>query len=382
MYLLRKILPELFITLVLVMTACGLIMTYSSSVFYAYDVFNAPLYFFHRSLVWGVLGICAAGVMRVVHYQTVQKYSFPILLGVTILLLLTLVPGIGHRVNNASRWIRVAGLTFQPSEAAKYAIVLYVAHYISLTQRHTHHFMRAIGVPLAIIAVPLGLILIGPDLGTPIVILCTVCILFYIGGARISHLIMLGAAAVPIGVYFILRFPYRVERFLTFLHPERDPLGAGFQIRQSLIAISSGRIHGVGLGRSLQKIHYLPEAHTDFVFAILGEEHGFVGAAGVLILFLIFLYIVYLISRHVHDVFGHLVVCGFMILIGLQAVINIGVVTGCLPTKGLALPFISYGGSSLVMTLAACGMILNILDSQTSLQYYSAHAQGRNLTEI
>lgn len=380
--ILDKILPEIFITLVLVMVAFGLVMTYSSSVFYAQDVFNNPLHFFYREIIWIVMGLCGAFVLRLVHYQTIQKYSLVILIAATCLLVFTFVPGIGHRVNNANRWIRLAGFTFQPSEMVKYAIIIFIADRLAKNQRHVTHVLRGIIVPLGIIAVPLALILIEPDLGAPVVILATVCILFYVGGTRVWHLIGLGTFALPFLIYFIIRFPYRMQRLMTFLHPDDDPLGAGFQIRQSLMAISSGRMNGVGLGKSVQKMYYLPEAHTDFVFAIIGEEHGFAGTMFVILLFTLFLYVVYTLSKHVKDTFGHLVVIGFMTLIGIQAFVNIGVVTGCLPTKGLALPFISYGGSSLVMTLAACGYIVNIVQSQSQLKYHQSTVRISDMTIV
>jgi len=364
------------------MVAFGLVMTYSSSVFYAQDVFNSPLHFFYREILWISVGLFGALVLRAVHYQTLQKYSLHILVAVSVLLILTFVPGIGHRVNNANRWLRFAGFTFQPSEMAKYAVVIFIADRLAKNQRHMKNFFRGIVIPLLMITVPVALILIEPDLGAPIVIFLTVTILFYVGGTRVWHLIALCLTLIPLLVIFIIRFPYRLQRLMTFLHPEKDPLGAGFQIRQSLMAISSGRMNGVGLGKSVQKIHYLPEAHTDFVFAIIGEEHGFVGTMSVILLFILLLCVVYLLSKHVKDAFGHLVVIGFMTLIGIQAFVNIGVVTGCLPTKGLALPFISYGGSSLVMTLAACGFIVNIVQNQSQLQYHRTGVHNSEMTVV
>jgi len=181
------------------------------------------------------------------------------------------------------------------------------------------------------------------------------------------HLFFLALAAVPALVFLVFKFPYRLKRLLTFWSPDSDPLGAGFQIRQSLIAVGSGQLHGLGLGKSIQKMHYLPEAHTDFVFAIIGEELGFIGAGAIIVLMMIFLYVTYKLTQQITDMFGHLVAVGIMTVLSLQMIVNIGVVTAILPTKGLALPFISYGGSSMVMTLAACGLLVNIVYNQRNL---------------
>jgi cell division protein FtsW len=216
--------------------------------------------------------------------------------------------------------------------------------------------------------VPVGLIVVEPDLGMPVVILTTVFVMFFVAGTRITYLLLMVIGAIPALVVLIMRNPYRIRRLMTFLNPDSDPLGAGFQVNQSLIAIGSGQLHGVGLGESVQKMHYLPEAHTDFVFAIIGEELGFIGAGTIVVLFMLLILVIYKMTRHITDLFGHLVAVGIMTTLGLQAIINIGVVTSCMPTKGLALPFISYGGSSLIMTLAACGLLVNIVQNQNNIK--------------
>jgi cell division protein FtsW len=219
-------------------------------------------------------------------------------------------------------------------------------------------------------------------LGTPVVIGATVLIMLFVGGVPLRHLLLVGACSIPPLVALVWLYPYRLRRLIVFLNPDADPLNTGFQIRQSLIAIGSGNINGLGLGMSVQKMHYLPEAHTDFAFAIIGEELGFVGAAITILLFLLFFYIVYRLTMQIQDLFGHLVAVGIMSILALQTVINIGVVTGCLPTKGLALPFISYGGSSLVMTLAACGLLLNIVYNQRYLRVETGVARGYDETIV
>jgi len=364
----EKLLPELFIILVLVLVAVGVLMTYSSSVYYAEQNYGNEYHFFYRELVWVVMGVIAAIIARSVHYQVVQRLSSWFLLFAIVMLCLVFVPGIGHRVNNASRWITLAGFTFQPSELAKFAIIIFIADNLARHRRHVAKFFRGVLVPLLVVMIPVGLIVIEPDLGMPVVIITTVFVMFFVAGTRITYLVLLVVGAIPFGVLLIMKNPYRIRRLMTFLNPDSDPLGAGFQINQSLIAICTGQLKGVGLGESVQKMHYLPEAHTDFVFAIIGEELGFVGAGLLVVLFMLLLLVVYKMTQQIKDMFGHLVAVGIMTTLGLQAIINIGVVTSCMPTKGLALPFISYGGSSLIMTLAACGLLVNIVQNQNNLK--------------
>lgn len=364
----EKRMPELFIIIALMLVAVGVLMTYSSSVYYAELKFGNKFHFFYREIFWVGIGITAAIIVGKIHYQTIQKFSGLILLLAVVSLALIYVPGVGHKVNNASRWIRVAGFTFQPSEFAKFAIFIFLADKLAKNRRHVHKFTKGVIVPLIIISIPVFMILVQPDLGTPMVILTTAVVLFFVAGTKIWHLIVLAVCSIPFLVVLVIKFPYRLRRLLTFLSPDSDPLGAGFQIRQSLIAIGSGQLNGVGLGKSVQKMHYLPEAHTDFVFAIIGEELGFVGTACIVILMIIFLYVIYKLTQQITDMFGHLVAVAIMTVLSLQMIVNILVVTAMLPTKGLALPFISYGGSSMVMTLMACGLLVNIVYNQRHLR--------------
>jgi len=364
----EKWMPELFVILVLVLVAIGVLMTYSSSVYYAELKFGNKFHFFYREIFWVVIGIISAIVIGSIHFQTIQKYSWLLLFVATVLLGLIYVPGIGHRVNHAARWIKVAGFTLQPSEFAKYVVIIFLADRLAKNRRHVSKFMRGVLLPLFIVMIPVGLIVVEPDLGTPMVILTTAIALFFVAGTKIMHLFFLSLTAIPALILLVIKFPYRLKRLMTFLSPDSDPLGAGFQIRQSLIAIGSGQMHGLGLGKSIQKMHYLPEAHTDFVFAIIGEELGFIGAGAIILLMIIFLYVTYKLTQQITDMFGHLVAVGIMTVLTLQMIVNICVVTAILPTKGLALPFISYGGSSMVMTLSACGLLVNIVYNQRNLR--------------
>jgi len=375
-------LPELFVAIVLVLVAYGALITYTTSVYYAQDVFGNRLYFLQRELLWITMGVLAALLAYCVHYQVVQKLSAFLFVATVVLLVLVLLPGVGRSVNNAARWLSFGGFTLQPSEVAKYALIIFVAKWLSVRRRHVHRFFRNTVLLLLLVAVPLGLILKEPDLGTPVVIGATIVIMLFVGGVPWRHLLWVGLCAIPPLIALVWMVPYRMRRLIVFLNPDADPLNTGFQIRQSLIAIGSGKINGLGLGMSVQKMHYLPEAHTDFAFAIIGEELGFVGAAMTILLFLLFFYTMYRLTLHIQDMFGHLVAVGIMSILALQTIINIGVVTGCLPTKGLALPFISYGGSSLVMTLAACGLLLNIVHNQRNLRVDTGALRGYDETIV
>ncbi len=360
--------PEIFIAIVTLLVAFGVLMTYSSSVRYAEDVFGNSFHFFYKEFIWIVIGTISAIITYKIHYQFIQKMSAWILLVSIILLVLVFVPGIGHKANNAYRWIKFAGFTFQPSEFAKLAIVIFIADRLAKNRRHVSKFIKGVLVPLAVIAIPLVLMLAEPDLGTPIVITLTVFVLFYVAGTKLWHLVILVISGIAATVPLIITSSYRMKRLFAFLNPDTDIANSGYQIYQSLIAIGSGQIDGVGLGKSIQKLRYLPEAHTDFVFAIVGEELGFKGAGGLVLLFIIFLIIAFKMTADIKDMFGHLVATGIITLLSLQVIINIGVVTACLPTKGIALPFISYGGSSMLFSLTACGLLLNIYHNRNNLK--------------
>jgi len=364
----KRWIPEIFIAIVIILVAFGVLMTYSSSVRYAEDIFNNSFHFFYKELMWIVLGSLTATIAYKVHYQFIQKLSPWILLVSIFMLAAVFVPDIGHKVNNAYRWIKVAGFTFQPSEFAKLALIIFIADRLEKNKRHVSKFWKGVIFPLAVVAIPLGLILLEPDLGTPVVITCTIFVLFYVAGTKLWYLFVLVFGAIATTVPLVLSSPYRMKRLFAFLNPDAHIQNAGYQINQSLIAIGSGQINGVGLGKSIQKLRYLPEAHTDFVFAIVGEELGFKGAGALIILFVLFLILAFKLTAGIKEMFGHLVATGIITLITLQAIINIGVVTACLPTKGIALPFISYGGSSMIFSLTACGLLLNIYHNRNNLK--------------
>ncbi len=283
------------------------------------------------------------------------------IMGVCLLLLfLVLVPGVGSVVNGARRWIKFFGLGFQPSELAKLAIIIYIADFTSRKGYAIRDLKFGFFPALAAILFTAGLILVEPDMGTAVAIGFIGFVLLFAAGVKLKHMFFMAAGALPVLIAAVLHKPYRVRRFLAFMNPWEDARGAGFQVIQSFIALGSGGFAGVGLGGSRQKLFYLPESHTDFIFSIIGEELGFLGTASVLMLFAIFIWYSMRIAFRSGDGFASKVALGISVMMAFEVAVNIGVSAGMFPTKGLPLPFISYGGSSLLCHLAAVGLLLNI----------------------
>lgn len=338
----------------------GVVMIYSSSAAYAYENHKDGLYFVKRHLIHLVMGLCAAAACMLAPIGGIKDSARITMLVFILILAAVLIPGIGREINGARRWIRVFGFGFQPSEIAKLALIIYLADYSSrkrfLMGNLRHGFIPA----LAVTGLTGGLILLEPDMGTAVSILFIAMVMLFMAGTRIKHLASVVVMSLPILGAAVYAAPYRIRRFMVFFNPWQDPRGAGFQLIQSFIALGSGGLIGVGLGESRQKLFYLPESHTDFIFSIIGEELGFLGTASVLLLFTALIWFIMRIALRIKDLFPSRVVMGIGVMMAFEVIVNICVATGMLPTKGLPLPFISYGGSSLVCHLAAAGIILNM----------------------
>jgi len=294
----------------------------------------------------------------------------PLLFFAMALLILTLVPGIGARINNARRWLPVGNFrTFQPAEVAKLILVLYFSYYMVKKQDKITSFTFTVLPCLMILGMFFALIVLQPDLGTAINIALLVISLMFIAGVRIVHLLGVASLSLPVIGLIAWSNPYQKLRILRFLNPWEDPKNSGYQLIQSLIAIGKGGVSGVGLGRGQQKLFYLPEPYSDFIFSTIGEELGLIGSIVVLVLFMVLFWRGIMIAFSAPDLFGAFVAFGITLLIGIQAGINLGVVTGILPTKGLPLPFISHGGTSLIVCLAGIGILLNISKSCPELRW-------------
>ncbi|MDU2066522.1 MAG: stage V sporulation protein E [Sporomusaceae bacterium] len=345
---------------VIALLAMGIVMVYSSSAISAYANFHDSYYFLKRQIIWAFLGLVMLVFTMNIEYHNWRKLAVPLLVVTILLLVLVLVPGLGRVVNGARRWLGFGSVYLQPSEIAKLSMVFFCAHSLTKVQDKISSFRHGLLGQLLILLLVFGLILKEPDLGTALSIGGTVFILLFAAGAKLSHLVSLGITGVAGIITAILLEPYRLKRLLAFSDPWADPLNTGYHIIQSLYAIGSGGLFGVGLGRSREKFLYLPEPHTDFIFAILGEELGFIGTVTVLVLFFLFAWRGFRIAMAAPDLYGSLLAAGLTTMIVLQALMNMAVVTASMPVTGIPLPFISFGGSALIFTLAGVGVLLNI----------------------
>ncbi len=348
----------------LLLVSIGLVMVYSASAVLAARNYGDSFYFLKRQFVWAAAGMLALMVFSLIPLSFWQRFSIPIFLSVCGLLVIVLVPSMGSEANGSRRWLKLGVFSFQPSEAAKLAMIFYLARYLGRKDSQLKDFFHGFFPPVVMVGLVLLLVMAEPDLGTAVLIgLVSGCLLF-IAGARVSHLLTLGVFLVPVVLGLILGTGYRRQRLMTFLDPWAHQSTGGFQVVQSFLALGGGGPLGAGLGEGRQKLFFLPEPHTDFIFSVLGEELGFLGASAVMFLFLILIGRCLMISVHADRPFGYYIGIGISLMLGIQIMMNIGVVTGLLPTKGLTLPFLSYGGSSLVTTLAEVGILLNVSKSR------------------
>ncbi|MDA8097376.1 MAG: putative lipid II flippase FtsW [Clostridia bacterium] len=344
---------------VLMLLSIGIVMILSASEYSTLVHYSDSFYFFKRQLLWALLGLTCMFLVMNYDYWNLRRYAPHMLITAFVLLILVLLPGIGREVKGATRWIGIGSFGFQPSELVKLFIITFMAYGIS-RHRDITRDGKAILPYLLIIGAASGLILMQPDLGTAFSLAGTLFIMLFAAGYSMGILGLLAGGGMALVAVAIAFEPYRLSRFLAFLNPWEDPSGAGFHIIQSLYALGSGGLFGAGLGQGKQKYLYLPEQHTDFIFAVVGEELGFVGGVLILTLFTIFVWRGLRIALTAPDPFASLLATGITVGVGLQAFINIGVVTGSLPVTGITLPFISFGGTSLVFTLIGVGILLNI----------------------
>jgi cell division protein FtsW len=338
----------------------GILMVYSSSNAVSREYFDNSYHFFEMQTLWCCIGLMIMLFTAFFNYRTYQRLAWLILLISGILLLLVYIPGMGVKHGGSVRRLGIGRFRFQPVEFAKLGIIIYVAQFLNRKKDYIGNFKRAILPSLIVLVIFFALIYKQPDFGSLVIIGLVVFAMLFVGGARVYQMALLMIAAgilIAIGIWMA---PYRLVRWTTFLHPWKDAEGAGYHIIQSFYALGSGGILGVGLGNGMQKLHYLPTPHTDFIFAVIGEELGFLGSFSIVLLFMVIVWRGIRISLSTRERFGSLLAFGIAFLIGIQAFVNIAVVTGTLPTKGLTLPFVSFGGSSMLVSLASVGILLNI----------------------
>jgi cell division protein FtsW len=351
--------PILFFA-VLMLAAFGLVMVYSASAVYAAAQTGDSLYYFKRQIISIVVGMAAMVIGVRVGYQRLVKLAYPLLFVTVVLLVLVIVPGVGYKVGGSSRWIRLFGYNLQPGELAKVVFIVYLACSLTRKKEKIRHFGSGFLSHLLVSGVLILLLLRQPDFGTAATLTVMLFLMLFVAGTRISYIFIAALVALPMAYGLIAGSPYRMRRLLAFLDPWSHRFDIGYQISESLMSFGSGGVTGVGLGEGKHKLFFLPAAHTDFIYSIVGEELGMIGAVLVLVLFAIVVWRGFLAALRAPDLFGTYLAFGLSALIGLQTLVNMGVVTGLLPTKGLTLPFFSYGGSSLVCTLLAVGILLNI----------------------
>jgi cell division protein FtsW len=338
----------------------GLVFIYSSSSVVAEHRLGDSYYFLKRQAVFCLLGFFLLITAKNLPARVWEKCAYPLLILSLALLALLLIPGLGKTAGGASRWLRFYGFSFQPSELAKLSLAVYIAYSMAKKGPLMGSFTKGLLPHLLVAGVFMGLIILQPDLGTAVIIGCWLMMLLFVGGVRIYQITALLLAFAPVVGFLIWLEPYRLRRWWAFLEPWKDPHGLGFQIIHSFLAFGSGGLFGVGLGNSKQKLLYLPEPHTDFILSIIAEELGLMGVATIVLLFGVLVMRGIKAALNARDLYSTYLALGITGFIGLQVIINMGVVMGLLPTKGLTLPLISYGGSSLVMNLLGIGILLSI----------------------
>lgn len=345
---------RLLLVIVVVIATIGILMVYNSSVAIAERDFADQYYFVREQLKWLVVGAVTLVVVSRIDYHRWYAWSLPLLLTTIILLLAVFIPGIGVPALGAHRWINLGFTILQPAELAKFSLIVYLSAWFSKPEK------GRLGAFVLLLAMVVGLVVIEPDLGTAVIIGIVAVMMYYFSGAKLTHFLGLVPVLAIALVLFAVAAPYRFARITTFLNPEHDPLGSSYQIRQILLALGSGGLFGVGLGKSRQKYEYLPEANTDSIFAIIAEELGFIGSTIVIGLFLLLVWRGFRIAKHARDTFGRMLALGFASWIAIQAGINLAAMVALVPLTGIPLPFISYGGSSLTVLLLSMGILLNI----------------------
>jgi len=341
-------------------TGFGLIILYSASFHFSEKTFNTPFYFVAKQAFHGLLGLILLFVFRFIPYHHLKKLAYiSIIFSISLLLAIFLTP-FGHKVGGASRWLKLPFISFQPSVFSFYAIVLYLAHTISKHESEMDSFVSGILPHFFLFMIFAAILYNQPDFGSIVIIASIIWIMLLAGGAKIKHMLIIAATGMLSGFFLMIQKDYRISRLVSYLNPWEYSQSFSYQTTMSLKAFINGGFFGKGLGNGILKLEYLPESHTDFIFSIIGEETGFLGIFLITILFMIILIRGFKIAENAPDKFGSLLALGIILIIGIHVVINMGVTLSLLPPKGLPLPFISYGGTFLIMNMAGIGILLNI----------------------
>ena len=344
----------------LALVGFGIVMVYSTTAILAGDRFQDPTFFLKRQAIYAGIGFLLMIVMMFFPTPLLKRIAYPILGLCVFSLIAVLIPGIGHRAGGAMRWLRISSFSFQPSEFCKLGLIIFLAYFLTKKEERIRSFSFAFLPTLVLSGLVIALVLREPDFGAALFLTSLVFLLLFVSGARVIYILGSMLLAAPVVYYFLTSAAYRYKRLTSFIRPWEDPGGTSFQIIQSFLSFGSGGLFGLGLGEGRQKLFFLPAPHTDFIFSVIGEELGLFGAMMVLLVFLLITLRGIRISHGLEDRFESYLALGITLMISLQAVINMGVVLGLLPTKGLTLPFISYGGTSLITNLIGVGILLQL----------------------
>jgi cell division protein FtsW len=353
--------PDIIILVItLILVTVGTAMIYSSSSILAMERFKDAQFFLKKQVFFVFIGMGAMVLLTKLDYHRLKKWAYPGIVLSVILLLLIFIPHVGIRAGGARRWLNLGFFSFQVTEMVKICIILFLAHFLTRKVNYLKSFSRGILVPLLVTFFIIGMIALEPDFGTAVIIAMILMLMLFLAGCRMRHLAGLTALLIPAAIWMVMFKSYRIDRLKVFLNPWNDPGDKGFQIIQSLLSFGSGGTFGVGIGDGMQKLFYLPEPHTDFILSVIAEESGFIGVVVVIFLFAVLIVRGFMVAFRAPDLFGTLLAAGLTMVLAMEAFINIAGVMGLIPLKGLTLPFLSYGGTSLVMSLVAVGVLLNI----------------------
>ncbi len=342
----------LLFTLSCLLALFGLLMIYNASNLEAYRVFSDKYHYVKSQALWVAIGLGFLFLTASLPYGKLKLISFPLMIISCFFLVIVLIPGVGTKALGARRWINLAGFSFQPSEFIKISLCIYLAAWLQEK--------KSIIPFLALIFFLVGLIALQPDMGTGIVILITAFLVYFVAGGSVGKLLIFSLVGFVLGIFLIISSEYRLNRVKTFFNPSQDPLGTSYHMRQILMALGSGGLSGVGLGQSKQKYQYLPESTGDSIFAVIAEETGFLGSTVLISLFLLLIYVGLKIAENAKDQFGRLLACGLICWIGVQAFVNFAAMVSLLPLTGIPLPLVSYGGSSLIVSMISIGILISI----------------------
>jgi cell division protein FtsW len=345
---------------VLFLVGVGIVMVYSASSALALKKFGTSYYFLKKQSIFALLGIVVLVVSCHIPYRMYRSLAYPLLILAMVFLMGILISGFGYSAGGAKRWFRIAGFTFQPSEFARFALVIYLAYSMNRKMDRIKEFSVGFLPHVLVLGLFTVLIMLQPDFGSVVIFGAITWIMLFVGGVRVSYLLGSMVLVIPAVYYMMAGADYRIQRIMSFMNPWQYSGDKGYQVVHSLLAFGTGGIWGAGIGKGYQKLFYLPEPHTDFIFSVIGEELGLIGVLIILGLYTVILWRGISIARNSQDVFGSYVAIGLTTAMGLQICVNMGVALGLLPTKGLTLPFLSYGGTSLLMNMASIGVLMNI----------------------